>query len=73
MENEVTIFFDSPKLFEASNIKPLKGLAGLYFIFSQSVDIQYPFDKSKLLCFGVSVSKQIVLVFKICYLDSIFK
>ncbi len=57
MENEVTIFFDSPKLFEASNIKPLKGLAGLYFIFSQSVDIQYPFDKSKLLYIGMSERK----------------
>ena len=57
MENEVTIYFDSPKLFEASNIRPLKGLAGLYFIFSQSVDIQYPFDKSKLLYIGMSERK----------------
>ena len=57
MENEVTIYFDSPKLFEASNIKPLKGLAGLYFIFSKSIDIQYPFDKSKLLYIGMSEKK----------------
>jgi hypothetical protein len=32
MANEVTIYFDSPKLFEANNIKPLIGIAGLYFI-----------------------------------------
>ena len=57
MENEVTIYFDSPKLFEAVNIKPLNGLAGLYFIFSRSTDIQYPFDKSKLLYIGMSERK----------------
>lgn len=54
MVNEVTIYFDSPKLFEANNIKPLNGIAGLYFIFSQSIEIQYPFQKSKLLYIGMS-------------------
>jgi hypothetical protein len=54
MANEVTIYFDSPKLFEANNIKPLNGIAGLYFIFSQSIEIQYPFQKSKLLYIGMS-------------------
>jgi hypothetical protein len=49
MSKEVTIFFDSPKTFELTNIKPLNGISGLYFIFSQSIDIQYPFAKSKLL------------------------
>ncbi|MGG5570622.1 hypothetical protein [Myroides odoratimimus] len=54
MANEVTIYFDRPKLFEANNIKPLNGIAGLYFIFSQSIEIQYPFEKSKLLYIGMS-------------------
>ena len=54
MANEVTIYFYSPKLFEANNIKPLNGIAGLYFIFSQSIEIQYPFQKSKLLYIGMS-------------------
>lgn len=54
MVNEVTIYFDSPKLFESNNIKPLNGIAGLYFIFSQSIEIQYPFQKSKLLYIGMS-------------------
>lgn len=54
MSNEITIYFDSPKLFEANNIKPLNGIAGLYFIFSQSIEIQYPFQKSKLLYIGMS-------------------
>ncbi|MGO4820632.1 MULTISPECIES: hypothetical protein [unclassified Flavobacterium] len=57
MSNEVTIYFDSPKSFEPNNIKPLNGIAGLYFIFSQSIDIQYPFDKSKLLYIGMSERK----------------
>ncbi|HEY9168458.1 MAG TPA: hypothetical protein VIN72_03130 [Lutibacter sp.] len=57
MSNEVTIFFDSPKSFEPANIKPLNGIAGLYFIFSQSIDIQYPFEKSKLLYIGMSEKK----------------
>ena len=57
MSNEITIYFDSPKIFELSNIKPLNGVAGLYFIFSQSIDIQYPFDKSKLLYIGMSERK----------------
>ena len=57
MNNEVTIFFDSPKSFELTNIKPLNGVAGLYFIFSQSIEIQYPFEKSKLLYIGMSERK----------------
>ena len=57
MSKEVTIFFDSPKTFELTNIKPLNGIAGLYFIFSQSIDIQYPFAKSKLLYIGMSEKK----------------
>lgn len=57
MSNEITIYFDSPKSFELSNIKPLNGIAGLYFIFSQSIDIQYPFEKSKLLYIGMSERK----------------
>ncbi|AIN74082.1 hypothetical protein SAMN02745938_12011 [Flavobacterium psychrophilum DSM 3660] len=57
MSNEVTIFFDSPKPFILANIKPLNGIAGLYFIFSQSIDIQYPFEKSKLLYIGMSEKK----------------
>lgn len=57
MSTEIKIFFDSPKPFEPSNIKPLNGIAGLYFIFGQSVDIQYPFQKSKLLYIGMSERK----------------
>ena len=53
-KNIVTIYFDSPKPFEANNIKPLNGIVGLYFIFTSSIEIQYPFDKSKLLYIGMS-------------------
>lgn len=57
MGNEVTIYFDSPKSFDPMNINPLNGIVGLYFIFGQSIDIQYPFDKSKLLYIGMSERK----------------
>lgn len=57
MANEVTIYFDSPKDFVPENIRPLNGIAGLYFIFSKSVDINYPFDVSKLLYIGMSEKK----------------
>lgn len=40
--------------FVADNIRPLNGIAGLYFIFSQSIEINYPFDSSKLLYIGMS-------------------
>lgn len=57
MAKEVTIYFDNPLLFEQGNIKPLNGIAGLYFIFTKSIEIQYPFDKSKLLYIGMSERK----------------
>lgn len=57
MSNEVAIYFDSPKAFEPTNIRPLNGITGLYFIFSQSTHIQYPFDKSRLLYIGMSERK----------------
>lgn len=57
MSNEVTIYFDNPLSFDQGNIKPLNGIAGLYFIFTQSIEIQYPFDKSKLLYIGMSERK----------------
>lgn len=57
MTNEVIIYFDSPKDFLPENIRPLNGIAGLYFIFTKSIDINYPFDVSKLLYIGMSEKK----------------
>lgn len=54
---ELKIFFDQPKKFELQNIKPLMGLTGLYFIFSEKTKIQYPFKKSRLLYIGMSERK----------------
>lgn len=54
---ELKIFFDQPKTFELQNIKPLMGLAGLYFIFSEKNEIQYPFETSRLLYIGMSEKK----------------
>ncbi len=55
--NTITIYFDTPMAFEAKNIKPLSGITGLYFIFSSTIQIRYPFDKSKLLYIGMSEKK----------------
>ena len=54
---ELRIFFDSPKVFETQNIRPLTGLTGLYFIFNQMMKIQYPFKQSRLLYIGMSEKK----------------
>ncbi len=51
------IYFDTPKQFELSNIKPLKGIVGLYFICTTDTLIQYPFKKSRLLYIGMSEKK----------------
>ena len=55
--NTISIYFDSPKSFELANIKPLGGIVGLYFIFTQSTLIQYPFNTSSLLYIGMSEKK----------------
>lgn len=56
MQN-IQINFDLPRQFELSNIKPLNGLVGLYFIFTAYTFIQYPFKKSRLLYIGMSERK----------------
>lgn len=44
-------------IFEPNNIRPLSGIAGLYFIFNKTISIQYPFGKSKLIYIGMSEKK----------------
>jgi hypothetical protein len=51
------INFDLPKQFDLSKIKPLNGIVGLYFIFTSNTNIQYPFQKSRLLYIGMSEKK----------------
>ena len=51
------INFDLPLQFEIGNIKPLYGIVGLYFIFTRTTFIQYPFQKSRLLYIGMSEKK----------------
>ena len=50
----IKINFDTARQFEMSNIKPLSGIVGLYFIFTSKTLIQYPFMKSRLLYIGMS-------------------
>ena len=53
----IKLFFDGAKLFEPRYIQPLNGLRGLYFIFSEKIQIQYPYKKSRLLYIGMSEKK----------------
>ena len=57
MKKEFKIYFDERQTFEMQNIKPLVGLTGLYFIFSEKKKINYPFRKSRLLYIGMSEKK----------------
>ena len=57
MKNQLKIFFDNPMHFHPENIRPLNGITGLYFIFSKNIDINYPFQQSKLLYIGMSEKK----------------
>lgn len=57
MNEDLKIFFDNPMTFNPENIRPLNGIAGLYFIFSESIDINYPYKESKLLYIGMSEKK----------------
>jgi hypothetical protein len=51
---DIKIYFEEPKPFELKFIKPLSGIVGLYFIFTNSVNINYPFRSSKLIYIGMS-------------------
>jgi hypothetical protein len=57
MNNTINLYFDAPMIFEPNNIRPLSGIAGLYFIFNKTISIQYPFEKSKLIYIGMSEKK----------------
>jgi len=57
METPISIYFDAPKSFELNNTKSLSGVTGLYFIFSKTIAIPYPFNKSRLLYIGMSEKK----------------
>lgn len=54
MIKELKIYFDERKTFEIQNIKPLVGLTGLYFIFTDKKKINYAFGESRLLYIGMS-------------------
>lgn len=56
-QTELKVFFDQPKIFNLKNIRPLTGLTGLYFIFTDKTEIQYPFKKSRLIYIGMSEKK----------------
>lgn len=50
----VKISFNVPYPFESRNVKKLTGIIGLYLIFLEKVEIQYPFGRSRLIYIGKS-------------------
>lgn len=50
----IRIYFGESRNFESKNFKRLTGIAGLYFIFLTKRDIEYPFQKSRLIYIGMS-------------------
>lgn len=50
----IKIYFNDSKRFIPNNFKTLVGITGLYFIFLNNIQIQYPFKKSKLIYIGMS-------------------
>ena len=57
MSKEFKLYFDTPKSFEVKNIKSFIGLTGLYFIFTSTIKIRYPFETTRLLYIGMSEMK----------------
>jgi len=57
MNKTIQIRFKKAQSFESSNIRPLIGLTGLYFIFANALKIRYAFGESKLLYIGMSEKK----------------
>lgn len=53
----IKIFFEPAKPFEMSQVRPLMGVVGLYFIFLSQTEIQYPFQRSRLIYIGMSEKK----------------
>lgn len=54
---QIKIFFDEGQNYDSRNIKPLMGITGLYFIYNDKINIQYPFRKSRLIYIGMSEKK----------------
>ncbi len=53
----IRIYFDEGRKFAPRNIKPLVGIAGLYFIYNDEIAVQYPFHESRLIYIGMSEKK----------------
>ena len=57
MLSEILIRFESGHKFESKSFQRFQGATGLYFIYCESAQIQYPFGKSRLLYIGMSEKK----------------
>ena len=58
MANNPTVRFIEEHLFDEVSFRFVRGLAGLYVIFTAEVPIPYPFLSSRLTYIGMSESKQ---------------
>jgi hypothetical protein len=58
MPDSLQIRFLEEHCFDEVSIRSLRGLAGLYFIYTENLPIPYPFLSSRLVYVGMSESKQ---------------
>ena len=58
MGNNPTILFLEEYAFDEVSIRSSRGLAGLYFIYTEDTLIPYPLKSSRLIYVGMSDSKQ---------------
>jgi hypothetical protein len=58
MERQITIRFSEEKQLDEIDIRSVRGLIGLYFIYLVELRIPYPIKSSRLIYIGMSESKQ---------------
>jgi hypothetical protein len=58
MEKQITIRFGPDQLLDEIDIRSVKGLVGLYFIYLVKLAIPYPIRPARLIYIGMSESKQ---------------
>lgn len=54
---KIKYYFEEGNLFNPQNIRSLVGLAGLYFIYNEEININYPFGACRLIYIGMSERK----------------
>ena len=54
---QIKIFFQEGESYTLSNVRATRGLVGLYLIYNEAIDINYPYGVSRLIYIGMSERK----------------